>query len=164
MQISLIVACADNGVIGTTDGRIPWHLPTDQQYFKTVTMGHPVIMGRTTYETIGHPLSGRQNIVVTHTSNFEAPGCTVVHTIEEALQAAQTTDEIFIIGGGTMYQQTLPLASKIYLTRVHATPEGEVLFQYDPTEWTETSTEHHPADDRNDYDYTFSVLTRSSQQ
>lgn len=165
MQLSLIVAAAENGVIADKDGGLPWHQPADVAYFRAMTKGHPVIMGRATYEAIGHALPDRPNIVTTHEPDFKAPGCTVVHSIDEALQAARTlakaVDEIFIIGGAAIFDQTLPLANKIYLTRVHARPEGTVFFRYDPEQWTEISTERHQADDHNQYGYTFSVLMKN---
>lgn len=158
--ISLIVAVAENGVIGKKGVIMPWRLPGEQARFKAITMGHPIIMGRTTYETIGRPLPGRQNIIVTHDPAYKAEGCEVVHSIEQALQIAQDSEEIFIIGGNSIYEQTMPLATKLYFTRVHASPEGDTFFRYDSAEWTEISRERHPADDKNQYDYTFSVLTR----
>lgn len=161
MQISLIVAMADNGVIGKKGTLLPWHLASDLKRFKQITMGHPIIMGRTTYETLRQPLPGRQNIIITHDPNYRAEGCTVVHSIEDALQAAQNVAEVFIIGGAAVFEQTLPLASKIYLTRVHAAPGGDAFFHYDSRQWSEGNLEKHLADDKNDYDYTFSVLTRS---
>ncbi len=160
MQISLIVAVADNGVIGKKGTMLPWHQAADLKRYKALTIGHPIIMGRTTYESIGHPLPGRQNIVVTHEADYEASGCTVVHSIDEALQAAQASDEIFINGGAAIYEQTLARASKIYLSRIHAAPDGDAFFRFDPADWIETELESFPADERNQYPYSFSVLTR----
>ncbi len=160
MEISLVVAAADNGVIGK-QGKIPWRQPADQAYFRRVTKGHPIIMGRATYESIGRPLPDRQNIVVTHQLDYKALGCQVVHSVEEGLQVAQDPDEICIIGGGVIYEQSLSLANKIHLTRIHTTIDhGDAFFHYDQTEWIEVSTERHAADHKNQYDYTFSVLTR----
>lgn len=170
MLISLIVAAADNDVIGQTGTMLPWHLAADLQRFKQLTVGHPIIMGRTTYETIGRPLPGRQNIIVTRDPDYQADGCTVVHSIDEALQAAaesvtkagsETNGEIFVIGGANIFDQTLPLADKIYLTRVHASPGGDAFFRFNPAGWTESVPEDHPADDKNDHPYSFVTLTRS---
>jgi dihydrofolate reductase len=158
--ISLIVAVADNDVIGKKGSLLPWRLSGDLAHFKQVTTGHPVIMGRATYETIGQSLAGRQNIIITHDRDYTAEGCEVVHSVEEALRLADGAEEVFIIGGGTIFEQTLPLASKIYLTRVRASPEGDTFFRYDPEQWSESGVEPHPADDKNQYAYTFSTLTR----
>lgn len=160
MQISLIVAVADNGVIGKKGTMLPWHQAADLKRYKALTIGHPIIMGRTTYESIGHPLPGRQNIVVTHKADYEAPGCTVAHSIDEALQAARASDEIFINGGEAIYEQTLARASKIYLTRIHASPDGDAFFRFNSADWIETELESFPADERNQYPYSFSILTR----
>lgn len=162
MHISLIVAMADNGVIGKKGMLLPWHLAADMQRFKQLTMGHPIIMGRTTYETFRRPLPGRQNLIVTRDPEYQAEGCTVVHSIEEALEVANETDEVFVIGGANIYQQTLPLADKIYLTWVHAEPEGDTFFHYDPADWNESAAEPHPADAKNDHPFTFVTLTRKS--
>ncbi len=160
MHIALIVAAADNGVIGKKGTMLPWHLRADLQRFKQLTAGHPIIMGRTTYETIGRPLPGRQNIIVTRDPAYQAEGCSVVHSIDEALQAAGPADEIFVIGGASIYEQTLPIADKIYLTQVHAAPEGDAFFKYDPGDWLETASESYPADDINDHPYSFVTLER----
>ncbi len=162
MHISLIVAIADNDVIGKKGTVMPWRLSSDMAHFRRLTSGHPIIMGRTTYETIGRPLPDRQNIIVTHDQDYKADGCTVVNSIEAALRSAQDTetDEVFIIGGGAIFDQTLSLASKIYLTRVHASPDGDAFFRYDPQYWQESDIESHPADDKNQYPFTFSLLTR----
>ncbi len=160
MQISLIVAVADNGVIGKKGTMLPWHQGGDLQRFKRLTMGHPIIMGRTTYETIGRPLPGRQNIIITRDPDYQAEGCTVVHSIDEALQAASQAEDVFIIGGANIFEQTLPLADKIYLTQVHAEPEGDAFFRYHPADWQQTDSESHPADAKNDHPYSFITLAR----
>lgn len=159
MEVSLIVAAAENDVIGNA-GDIPWRLSDDWKYFKQTTLGHPVIMGRTTHEGIGKPLPGRQNIVLTRDETYEAAGCTVAHSIEEALQLAEDTSEVFIMGGGKIYEQSMPIATKLYLTRVHANPEGDTFFRFDPHEWELVSQEAHKADDRNQYDFTYEVYKR----
>ena len=115
MRRSLVVAVAANGVIGR-DNQLPWKLPDDMAYFKRVTLGHPVIMGRRTYQSIGKPLPGRLNIVVTHNRGFEAPGCTVVASLDEAWKAAGDADEVSVISGTTLFRETLPVADRIHLT------------------------------------------------
>nr|AIA12096.1 Dihydrofolate reductase [uncultured bacterium] len=124
-------------------------------------------MGRATYESIGHPLPERPNIVVTHQPNYQAPGCQVAHSVDEAVEVAlqiarkHNGDEICIIGGGVIFEQSMALATKLHLTRIHATIEGgDAFFYYDPLQWIEISNEHHSADDKNQYAYTFSVLTK----
>lgn len=157
MQISLIVAAADNGVIGN-QGSIPWRQKADMQFFRQTTNGHPIIMGRSTFESFKNgPLPNRQNIVITRNTNYAAQGAVVVHSIEEALRVAHDTDEVFIIGGGAIYEQSLPLATRLYLTRIHAEPEGDTFFTFDASQWELISSEHHPADADNQYDYTFEL-------
>ena len=124
MIVSLVVAMARNRVIGR-DNALPWRLPADLAYFKRVTMGHPVIMGRRTYESIGRPLPGRHNIVVSRNRAFHAPGCTVVGSLEEAWRAAGDADEACVIGGTTLFRETLPIADRIHLTEVEADVEGD---------------------------------------
>lgn len=160
MVITLIVAKDENGVIGH-QGRLPWRLPADMKYFKTVTMGKPLIMGRHTYESIGKPLPGRTNIVVTKDAGYQAPGCLVVHSVEEALTVVVDHPEVMVMGGATLYEQLLPRASKIYVTEVHAQVAGETYFPaFNIDEWREVSRSDHPADDNNPYAYSFVVLER----
>ncbi|HEY6871240.1 MAG TPA: dihydrofolate reductase [Geobacteraceae bacterium] len=125
--ISLIAAMAENRVIGR-EGAIPWDLPEDRRRFRELTWGHPVIMGRRTFESIGRPLPGRRNIVITRQEGYRAPGCIVVHDLASALEAAGDADEVFICGGGELYREALPFASRIYLTVVHGEFDGDVLF------------------------------------
>lgn len=159
MKISLIAAASENNVIGK-NGKLAWCLPADLKHFRELTKGHPVIMGRKTYESIGRPLPGRMNIVVTRRDNVKIEGCTVVRSLNEALQASETS-EAFVIGGGEIYKQSLPLASRIYLTRVHAMVEGDVIFpEIDSREWSEISHERHEADAENPHPYTFLVYER----
>lgn len=162
MIISAIVATDNKGAIGK-NGQIPWHLPAEQAIFKRTTMGHPIIMGRRTHESIGRALPGRTNIVITRNRNFRAEGCVVAGSLNEAMQIAQKAegnDEIFIIGGAEIYNQALPLINRLYLTRVHAAVDGDAFFKYDPTQWQQTSNEKHSADENNQYDYEFVVLER----
>nr|AIA15160.1 Dihydrofolate reductase [uncultured bacterium] len=155
------MAAADNDVIGNSkQTALPWHQATDMARVCQITKGHPVIMGRTTYETMGKPLPHRQNIIVTRKEGYTAEGCDVVHSLDEALTVAESNPEVFIIGGGEIYQLAMPKADRIYLTRVHARPEGDVFFTYDVAEWIETSREDYPADETNQYPYSFINLTR----
>ncbi len=160
----MIVAAAENDVIGRADGNLPWHLPSDFAYFKAKTSAHPIIMGRKTYEAIGRALPGRLNIVITHSKNFVAEGCIVVDELDLALQraAASGTDEAFVIGGGSIYALAEPLAHTLYLTRVHVNPEGTTYFKYDESAWVETAREEHKADANNEFDYSFITLDRTS--
>lgn len=127
MKISLIVAAAGKKRMIGKKGGLPWYIPAELKRFKEITMGHPIIMGRKTHEAIGRALPGRENIVITHEQDYEAPGCVVVHSLEEALERA-SDDEVFVIGGGQIYQQAMPKASKLYLTYVDASIEGDVTF------------------------------------
>lgn len=127
MRISIIAAMAQNRVIGRK-GTMPWDLPEDRRRFREITWGHPVIMGRKTFESIGRPLPGRKNIVLTRQPEFRAEGCLVLHDMQSALDACAGSDELFIIGGGELYREALPLAERIYLTVVHGEVEGDVLF------------------------------------
>ena len=161
MVITLIVAKDENSVIGH-EGRLPWHLPADMKYFKTVTMGKPLIMGRHTYESIGKPLPGRTNIVVTKDAGYQAPGCLVVHSVEEALTVVVDHPEVMVMGGATLYEQLLPRASKIYVTEVHAQVTGNTYFPtFNLDEWREVSRNDHAADENNAYAYSFVVLERT---
>ena len=160
MRISLIVALARNRVIGR-DNQLPWRLSADLQHFKGLTMGKPIVMGRKTYESIGRPLPGRTNIVVTRDSSFSAAGCRVVHSIDEALVAAGGADEVMIMGGENLYSQLLPRADRLYLTEVQAEVSGDAWFpEFDQTQWQELERESHRADEKNEFDYDFVVLTR----
>ena len=146
---SLIVAMSRNRVIGHAND-MPWRLPADIAHFKRVTMGHPVIMGRQTWESIGRALPGRHNIVVTRNSGWSAPGCTVVHSLDAAYAAAGQVAEVFVIGGGQLYEAALATADRIYLTEVDAHLEGDTRFpELDRREWMETELSRQPADERN---------------
>jgi dihydrofolate reductase len=158
-MISAIVAVAENGVIGKA-GKIPWKIPADWAYFKSTTVGHPIIMGKATYEGIGKPLPGRKNIVVSNTEGYKAEGCTVVNSLPEAIKAAGDNKEIFIIGGASIYEQALPMVDRLYLTKVHAGPEGDRFFRYNEDDWLEISKEPHKADEKNQYDYDYIMLER----
>lgn len=156
-SVTLVVAMGRNRVIGH-DGGMPWHLPADLAHFKSVTMGKPIIMGRRTYESIGRALPGRENVVITRNAAFEAEGCTVVHSLEEAL--AEREGELMVIGGGQLYREALPLATRIHLTEIDAAPEGDTTFPALGEAWREVSREQRPADDANAHDLTFVELVR----
>ena len=158
IMISLIVAASTNNIIGAK-GDLPWRLSADLKRFRALTMGKPIIMGRKTYESIGRPLPGRQNIVVTRNPGFVADGCDVVSSIDTAVEVAGDAEEIMVIGGSHIYAAFLPRADRIYLTRVQAELEGDAyLPDIDNGKWREVSAEAHAADDSNDYDAVFSVL------
>lgn len=168
--VSLIVAVAENGVIGA-GGELPWRLSTDLKTFRRITMGKPVVMGRKTFASLKKPLDGRDNIVVTRDSLFEAEGVTAVGSLNDALVVARMlartagADEIMIIGGSEIFAQALEAADRIYLTRVHATPEGDVHFpDPDPARWEITSSERLTQGERDDHAATFTVLERKRQE
>lgn len=132
-MISMIVAMSRNGVIGK-DGSMPWHIPEDLQYFKTLTTGHTLIMGRKTFESIGRALPNRLNVVLTKDPDYKAPGCQLVHSVEEVIKGyASEEKELFIIGGSTLYRAFMPYAKKLYITRIEATIEGDTYFPTFPT-------------------------------
>lgn len=158
---SLIVARAANGIIGRDNG-MPWHLPADLAHFKRTTLGRPVIMGRRTWESIGRPLPGRRNIVVTRNAAFPAPGAEIVGSLEAAWRAVDGSDEVFVIGGGQLYAEALPGADRIYVTEIGETIEGDTRFpDLDPGDWTETLLGEHAPDERNAYRLRFRLLERA---
>lgn len=160
MRVSLVVAMSENRVIGR-DNDLPWRLPADLAHFKRLTLGKPVIMGRKTCESIGRPLPGRQNIVLTRDENFRAPGCDICLDLDQAMAVAGNVDEVMIIGGAALYETLLERADRIYLTEVHARIEGDTWFpELDSSEWQEVSREPHAADARNNLDYSFVTLDR----
>ncbi|MEX0818652.1 MAG: dihydrofolate reductase [Pirellulaceae bacterium] len=162
MSVSLIVAMERSGVIGR-DGNLPWHLSSDLKRFKLLTMGHHIIMGRKTFESIGRLLPGRTTIVVTRQADFDAAGAILAHNLNDAIAAAADDDEAFIIGGAEIYQQALPLVDRIYLTEVNVDVSGDARFpEFDRSEWTVIKSREHPADESNDHPHTFSVLERTS--
>lgn len=160
-DIAIVVAMDRNHVIGR-DGGLPWHLPSDLQHFKRVTMGRPIIMGRRTHASIGRPLPGRDNIVVTGNPAYDAPGCLIAHSLEEALGFASDVPLACVIGGAALYREALPRANRLYLTEVHAEIDGDVRFpSFDRARWCEVAREFHPADDRNAYAHSFVELVRT---
>lgn len=160
MIISLIVAVSSNNAIGK-DNQLLWHLPNDMKFFKMSTWAMPVVMGRRTFESMGSkPLNGRPNIVITRQQNWTAEGVLVVHSLEEAIALAGEKDykEIFVIGGGEIYKAALPIAHKIYLTRVEATPDADTFFpEWDEHNWKLVYNDYHPADARHAYPYRFQI-------
>ena len=157
---SLVVAMARNRVIGR-DNRLPWRLPADLAYFKEVTMGHPVIMGRRTFESIGKALPGRLNIVVSHNPQYRAPGCTVVESLDGAWRAAANAAEAFVIGGTSLFAEALPLADRIHLTEVDADVPGDTWFpEFDRGHWREREVARHAVDARHAYPFRIVVLER----
>jgi len=160
-MISIIVAASTNNVIGVR-GELPWRLSDDLKHFKSVTMDKPIVMGRKTWESIGRALPGRQNIVVTRQTEYEADGCDVVASIEDAISVAGNVDEIMVIGGSQIYDLALPVAQRLYLTRVHADVDGDAHFPpVDESAWRLVSEESHRADDRNEFDFSFRVYERA---
>ncbi len=161
MKTSLIAALASNGVIGR-DGGLPWHISEDLKYFKRLTMGKPVVMGHKTYESIGKPLPGRNNIVVTRNPELELEGATVVHGLDEALAVAASlgAEETFVIGGAELYKLALPKVDRMYLTYVHQNFEGDTFFpEFDPDDWTELEHEDHFSEQAG-LEYSFVTLER----
>ena len=162
MKISIVVAMDTNGVIGK-DNELPWHLPADLQHFKKTTMGKPILMGRKTWESIGRPLPGRTNIVITRDSDYRAEGCVVVNSIDAAMAAAGEQEEVMVIGGAEFYRQVLPRTDTLYLTRINASFEGDTVFPaLNPAEWQEVERDDRSADEKNPHDYSFIRLDRVS--
>ena len=162
MRISLIVAVAANGVIGR-DNELPWRLSADLRRFKRLTMGHHLIVGRKTYESIGRPLPGRRMIVVSRGQPPLPPEVTLVSSLQEGLEQARQAGEreVFIAGGAQIYELARPLADRVYLTRIHGDFRGEALFpELGDSEWTESERQDHPADGGNPLGYSFVVLDR----
>jgi dihydrofolate reductase len=164
--VALVVAMAENRAIGR-GGDLPWHLRSDMRYFRKITMGKPIVMGRLTFASLGRALDGRVNIVLTRNAAFEAPGAVMAYNLEEALDVARRAaakagvDEIMIIGGEDVFREVLPLASRIYLTEVHAAPEADTWFpDLDLSEWREVSRETYEAGPNDDHAFSFVVLDR----
>lgn len=164
MTLSIIAIVAANDVIGRGN-QLPWHMPADLKRFKQLTMGHHLIMGRKTYQSIGKPLPGRINVVVTRNLDFTPDGVAVARSVEEAISKAEAAgdDEIFIGGGADVYAQTLHRADRMYITRVHGEPEGDTFFPEfdDVNEWKLVDAEHFEADERNEYPYSFLTYERA---
>jgi dihydrofolate reductase len=167
--VALVVARAENRAIGR-GGNLPWHLHSDMRYFRKITMGKPIVMGRLTHMSLGRVLDGRVNIVLTRNAAFEVPGAAMAYNLEEALDVARKeaakagVGEIMVIGGEDVFRAVLPQASRIYLTEVHASPEADTWFpDLDMSEWREVSREAHAAGPRDDHDFSFVVLDRTQR-
>lgn len=164
MIISLIYAISANGVIGLNNG-LPWRLPADLKYFKRLTTGHPVVMGRKTWQSIGKPLPQRTNIIITRQADFAAPGCWVAHSVEAGLALCPANEEVFVIGGAEIYRQALVYAHKVYLTRVHGHFAGDVFLpELNPAEWQEISRQDFEPDEQNPVAYSFLVYRRAGTE
>ena len=160
MKLSIIAAMDKNRVIGK-DGNLPWHISSDLKNFKKITMGKPILMGRKTHESIGKILPGRENIILTKKRNYSVEGCIVKNNLDEVLSNFKKVSELIVMGGATLYEQTLDKAEKLYITEVRACIEGDIFFpEYDPDQWVEISRNSFEADENNEYDYNFTVLER----
>lgn len=163
MIVSLLLAASENNVIGKNN-QLPWHLPNDLKYFKNLTWGLPILMGRKTFDSIGKPLPGRKSIVVTRQKDWQYEGVTTVHAIENAVTKAADLGarEIFVIGGAEIFMLSLPMANRIYLTRIHHHFDGDVFFpELSQHEWSITSSRFCPADEKNGYNHTYQVWERN---
>lgn len=164
MRVSLLVAVSENGVIGR-DNQLPWHLPNDLKYFKNLTWGLPILMGRKTFDSIGKPLPGRKSIVITRNRHWQHQGVEVVHSLEEAIEKATGygAKEIFVIGGAEIFETCLPTATRLYLTRIHHAFEGDVFFpRIDEKVWELASSRFCEKDEKNGYDHTYQVWEKNS--
>ncbi len=162
--IAIIVAMAQNRCIGR-DNDLPWRLSNDLKHFKRTTMGKPIIMGRKTWESIGRPLPGRINIVVTRNKNYEAPGCTLAHSLTEAISTITEVEEACVIGGAALYQEALGMADRLYITHVEAEVDGDTYFpEFDVHAWTIAQEECTDADEKNDYPCTYRVWERKPRE
>jgi len=165
MRISLLAAMDENRGIGI-ENRLPWHLSTDLKRFKSLTLGHCLVMGRKTYESIGKPLAGRTMIVITRNHAYQADGCLIAHSVDEALNLAEISgeSEVFIIGGGEIFSQAIELADRVYLTLVQSLADVDVYFpEIDDTQWLQLETTDYPAGEKDQYPHTYRVLERISQ-
>ena len=169
MRIAMVWAMSENRVIGRNN-KLPWHLPNDLKYFKQLTTGKPVIMGRKTYESIGRPLPNRVNIVLTRDTQFKADGIKVVHTLDDAIELAEAeglisgAEEVIIMGGEEIYRLAMPIADRLYVTLVHAHVDGDAWFpEIDLNAYKPIAREDFQADGPNPYDYSFCVFDRPTQ-
>jgi dihydrofolate reductase len=155
MTISLVAAAGNNNVIGNNN-KLPWKMPTDMKFFMNLTMGHAVIMGRKTYDSSGKPLKNRRNIILSKDKNLVIPGCEVVNSLDEALKLVKDQGEIFIIGGEEIFREAMPIADKIYLTRIFGDFEGDSYFPpINENEWKQISINEYKADEKNPYPFAF---------
>ena len=161
MRLSIVVAMDDNRLIGNNN-QLPWHLPADLAYFKKLTTGKSILMGRKTYDSIGRPLPNRRNIVITHNSKISISGCEVVSSVEKALILTKDEDEVMVIGGASLCEQLLPQVNRLYITKIDGEFEGDIYFpKYDDLNWHQVSCESHPKDIANAYSHHFIVLDRA---
>ncbi len=161
MIISLIAAMDKNRIIGN-DNRLPWHLPADLKHFKAITLNKPIIMGRKTFDSIGKPLPQRRNMVISRQKKLNLPGCEVFSSLSDAIKAVDTNEEVMIIGGESIFRESLSLADRLYLTIIDHEFEGDTVFpQWDKNAWKVISSETHQSDERNRYGYTFIQLEKT---
>jgi dihydrofolate reductase len=160
-MVCIVVATAEDNVIGK-DNQLIWHLPADLKHFKHLTMGHPILMGRKTYESIGKPLPGRTTIIITRQKDYQVEGCIVVHSVKDAIEKGlQLDQDIYIIGGAEIYKQALPFTDTIELTKIHHSFDGDTYFpDINDEEWETESKENHEPDEKNKYSYSFLKLKR----
>lgn len=159
-MITVIAAVAENNALGK-ENQLLWHLPDDFKRFKSLTSGHYIIMGRKTFESFPKPLPNRTHVIISRQANYQPEGCMVVNSLEQALEACPKTEEVFIIGGGEIYKQSIAVADKLDLTKVHASFEADTHFpEVDLSEWQLVFEEHHPKDERHDYAFTFQTFSR----
>lgn len=160
-MISFLVAMDENRIIGK-DNQLPWRLPEDLKYFKRVTMGHPIIMGRKTHESIGSVLPGRENIIITRQRNYQSEGCTVLYSVQDLVNYCSKKDtEVFVIGGAEIFKETFAFADRLYITLIHESFAGDTFFpEFDLNEWHLTSSETGIKDEKNPYDYEFRIYER----
>ena len=159
-MITVIAAVAENNALGK-ENQLLWHLPDDFKRFKTLTSGHYIIMGRKTFESFPKPLPNRTHVIISRQANYQPEGCIVVNSLEQAIEACPKTEEVFIIGGGEIYRQSIAVADKLDLTKVHASFEADTHFpEIDLSQWQLVFEEHHSKDERHDYAFTFQTFTR----
>ncbi|MDC1449811.1 type 3 dihydrofolate reductase [Candidatus Thioglobus sp.] len=162
MSLSIVVAMDENRLIGK-DNKLPWHLPADLAYFKKITTGKSIVMGRKTYDSIGRPLPNRRNIVISRNSKTLITGCEVITSIDEVLSITKDEDEVMIIGGASLCEQLLPQVSRLYITKIEGKFDGDIHFpEYDESDWRQVSCETHLPDALNKHAYHFLVLERQS--
>ncbi len=160
MRLSIVVAMDSNRLIGKDNG-LPWHLPADLAFFKKLTTGNTILMGRKTFDSIGRPLPNRRNIIITRNADIEIAGCEVVNSIEKALSLVQSETEVMVIGGAKLYQQILPIADRLYITQVEGEFDGDTYFPpYDEKNWRQVSCESHLADKKNNHPCHFVVFEK----
>lgn len=162
-NLSVIVAASENGVIGR-NGELPWRLSGDLRLFKKITMGHHLVMGRKTYESIGRLLPGRTTVILTGNRDYQIDGARMAHSLEEVSRIIANDTQPFVVGGAELYRQILPVAKRLFLTRVHAEIFGDAFFEFDPTKWQLVSEEFFPANTSNEFAFTWQEFERNYQQ